>query len=151
MIFSSFKTLKTLDLYASDVVPLFHQTSDKRLLRTNGEGIKSLTGFKNWSPGSSDPHSERTEVRTESLLSLSINLRKIVLRSAKSWFWKVTDWKKLRFPKICRSESLSPDNPTLFIGMTNRKASRDWRLIWNFVREAWIERNNRADNRKMML
>jgi hypothetical protein len=34
------------DLYASGVVSLFHQTSDKRLRGTNGEGIKFLTGFK---------------------------------------------------------------------------------------------------------
>ncbi|GEM_PF-3464889 len=44
---SSFKLLKMLDLYASGVVSLFHQTSDKRLLKMDGEGIKFLTGFKN--------------------------------------------------------------------------------------------------------
>ena len=35
------------ELYAFSVVSLKHQTSDKRLLETNGEGIKFLTGFKN--------------------------------------------------------------------------------------------------------
>jgi hypothetical protein len=41
----------------------------KRLLRMNGEGIKFLTGFETRSSGSSDLHSERAEVGTESLLS----------------------------------------------------------------------------------
>jgi len=41
-----FKTLKMLDLNGSDVVSLFHQTSDKKLLGRNGEGIKFLTEFK---------------------------------------------------------------------------------------------------------
>jgi hypothetical protein len=35
----------------------------------NGEGIKFLTGFEPRSSGSSDLHSERAEVGTESLLS----------------------------------------------------------------------------------
>jgi len=61
------------ELYASSIVSLFHQTSDKRLLETNGKGFKFLTGFKNWSPGSSDLHSGRVEVRTESLLSWFVN------------------------------------------------------------------------------
>jgi hypothetical protein len=47
MISGWFKLFKLLDRYAFNVVFLFHQTSDKRLLRTNGEGIKFLTGFKN--------------------------------------------------------------------------------------------------------
>jgi len=64
-----------LDLYDSFVVSLFHQTSDKRLLRMNGEGIKFLTGFETRSSGSSDLHSERAEVGTESLLSRFINLQ----------------------------------------------------------------------------
>jgi len=46
MIFSLFKHSKIFELYASGSVSLFHQTSDKRLLGTNGKGIKSLTGFK---------------------------------------------------------------------------------------------------------
>jgi|GEM_PF-3318726 len=58
-----------LDLYTSDDVSLLHQTSDKRLLGTNGDGIEFLTGFKTRSTGSSDLHSGRAEVRTESLLS----------------------------------------------------------------------------------
>jgi hypothetical protein len=70
-----------LDLYASDVLSLLHQTSDKRLLRMNGDGIKFLTGFKTNSSEFPDSHSERAEVRTESLLSMSINLREIVIRS----------------------------------------------------------------------
>ena len=41
-----YKSYKILDLYTPDVVFLFHQTSDKRLLRTNGDGIEFLTGFK---------------------------------------------------------------------------------------------------------
>jgi len=49
-----------LDLYTHCVVSLYHQTSDKRLLRTNGKGIKSLTGFKNWSLRSLDLHSEKS-------------------------------------------------------------------------------------------
>ena len=57
MIFSLFKTFKMLDLYAYDVVFLLHQTSDKRLLGMNGNGIQSLTGFKTKSSGSSDLHS----------------------------------------------------------------------------------------------
>ena len=61
------------DLYASDVVSLLHQTSDKRLLRMNGEGIKFLTGFETGPSGSSDPHSRRAEVEPESLLSKFIN------------------------------------------------------------------------------
>jgi len=47
MISSWFKPFKILDRYTFNVVFLFHQTSDKRLLRTDGEGIKFLTGFKN--------------------------------------------------------------------------------------------------------
>ena len=35
-----------LDSYVYDIVSLLHQTSDKRLLKRNGEGIKFLTGFK---------------------------------------------------------------------------------------------------------
>ena len=58
-----------LDRYTFNEVPLLHQTSDKRLLRTNGEGNRFLTGFKTWSHGSSDLHSERVEVERESLLS----------------------------------------------------------------------------------
>jgi len=42
----------------------------------DGEGIKFLTGFKTRSSGSSDPHSERAEVETGSLLPKFIN-RKI--------------------------------------------------------------------------
>jgi hypothetical protein len=38
-------------------------------LRMNGKGIESLTGFEPRSTGSSDLHSERAEVGTESLLS----------------------------------------------------------------------------------
>ena len=74
--YSLFKHLKMFELYVSRVVSLFHQTSDKRLLRMNGEGIKSLTGNKNWSFGFSDPRSGRVEVGTESLLSWFIS-RKI--------------------------------------------------------------------------
>jgi hypothetical protein len=51
MIFSLLKPFKMLDLYTSDVVSLFHQTSDKRLLGTSGDGIKFLTGFKTRSSG----------------------------------------------------------------------------------------------------
>ena len=47
MISSLLKPLKTLDLYGSDVVSLFHQTSDKKLLGRNGEGLKFLTEFEN--------------------------------------------------------------------------------------------------------
>jgi hypothetical protein len=46
MIAGWYKSLKKLDLYTPNVVFLFHQTSDKRLLRTNGDGIEFLTGFK---------------------------------------------------------------------------------------------------------
>jgi len=62
-----------LDRYTINVVILFHQTSDKRLLRSNGKGTKFLTGFKTWSSGSLDLHSERAEVESESLLSKFIN------------------------------------------------------------------------------
>jgi len=81
MISGWFKLFKLLDRYTFNVVFLFHQTSDKRLLRTNGEGIKSLTGFKNRSSGSSDLHSERAEVESESLLSKFINPRLTVKSS----------------------------------------------------------------------
>jgi hypothetical protein len=49
------------------------ETLNGRPLRMNGNGIKFLTGFKPKSSGSSDLHSERAEVRTESLLSMFIN------------------------------------------------------------------------------
>lgn len=52
MILRWFKSFKMLDLYTLDVVFLFHQTSDKRLLRMNGDGIEFLTGFKTKSSGS---------------------------------------------------------------------------------------------------
>jgi hypothetical protein len=81
----------------------------------NGEGIKSLTGFRTRSAGSSDLHSERAEVGTESLLSRFINQKLAVKGSFKSWFRKVKDWKKLRFRKIGRSERLSSDDRKLFI------------------------------------
>jgi hypothetical protein len=70
----------------------------------NGEGIKFLTGFETRSSGSSDLHSERAEVGTESLLLRFINKKKAVKGSLKSWFRKVKDWKKLRFLKIGRSD-----------------------------------------------
>lgn len=75
MIAGLYKSFKKLDLYTPDVVFLLHQTSDKRLLRTNGDGIESLTGFITKSSGSQDLHSERAEVRTESLLSINLKLR----------------------------------------------------------------------------
>ena len=73
MIFGLFKPFKMIVLYDYFVVFLFHQTSDKRLLRMNGEGIKFLTEFITRSSGSSDPHSRRAEVEPESLLSKFIN------------------------------------------------------------------------------
>jgi len=72
------------ELYDYNAVSLFHQTSDKRLLGTNGEGIKFLTGFKNRSSESQDSHSERAEVGTESLLSKFIDLKMAVKGSLKS-------------------------------------------------------------------
>ena len=39
----------------------------------NGEGIKFLTGFETGPSGSSDPHSQRAEVETGSLLPKFIN------------------------------------------------------------------------------
>ena len=47
MISSLLKPFKMLDLYGSDVLSLFHQTSDKKLLGRNGEGLKFLTEFEN--------------------------------------------------------------------------------------------------------
>jgi hypothetical protein len=64
-----------LGLHGSDVVSLFHQTSDKKLLEKNGGGIKFLAELENFSTGSSDPHFGRAEVGTESLLSRFINLQ----------------------------------------------------------------------------
>ncbi len=52
MISGWYKPLKMLDLYTPDVVFLFHQTSDKKLPGTNGNGIEFLTGFKTRSSGS---------------------------------------------------------------------------------------------------
>jgi len=46
MITGLYKSFKMLDLYTPDVVFLIHQTSDKMLLRTDGDGIEFLTGFK---------------------------------------------------------------------------------------------------------
>lgn len=144
MIFSLFKPFKILDLYAPDVVFLYHQTSDKRLLWTNGNGIESLTGFKTKSSGSSDLHSGRAEVWTESLLSMSINLRKIVLRSVKSWFGKMTDWKKPRFPKISRSERMSSDKQSLFIVKAGRKVG--WKQMSYLKLRPWrLDRKKQSD------
>jgi len=61
-----------LDLCVSDVVSLFHQTSDKKLLRMNGKRIRFLTGFKTWSPGSYDLHSERAEVEQKACFQVSL-------------------------------------------------------------------------------
>ena len=46
MIFSWFKPYKILDRYTFNVVFLIHQTSDKRLLGKNGDGVIFLIEFK---------------------------------------------------------------------------------------------------------
>lgn len=84
MIFSLFKLFKIVAWYVSFVVFLFHQTSDKKLLRMNGKGIEFLTELKTGSSGSSDLHSERVEVESESLLSKFINQTLTVKGSFKS-------------------------------------------------------------------
>jgi len=73
MKYGSIKPFKFLAKHAFDVLSLFHQTSDKKLPWRNGKGQKFLTEFETWSSGSSDLHSGRAEVGTESLLSKFIN------------------------------------------------------------------------------
>lgn len=107
-----------LALCVSDVVSLFHQTSDKRLLWTNGEGIKFLIGFKNRSSGSQDSHSGRVEVGTESLLSMFIDTKMAVKGSLKGWFRRLINLKEPRFRKINQRGILSSDKWNL--------SSSDW-------------------------
>jgi hypothetical protein len=127
MIFGLFKPFKMLDLYTSGDVSLLYQTSDKRLLGTNGNGIEFLTGFKTKSTRSSDLHSGRAEVRTESLLSKSINLRMIVMRSKEMLIKEAINWKEPRFPKFDRRGRLSSDNQTL---SSLRQAERSVENRW---------------------
>jgi hypothetical protein len=60
----------------------------------DGKGRRYLIEPKTESSGSSDSHSEKAEVRTESLLSKSINLRKIVLRSKQMLIWESNRFKE---------------------------------------------------------
>jgi len=70
-----FKLRKKLDKRGLNVVSLFHQTSDKKLLRMKGKETRCLIGSENWSAESSDSLSEGAGVRTESLLSRFFNLK----------------------------------------------------------------------------
>jgi hypothetical protein len=70
-----FKLFKIFGLDNFFRVFLSHQTSDKRLLRMSGEGIRFLTEFEPGSSGSSDLHSERVGAGTESLLSKFFDLK----------------------------------------------------------------------------
>lgn len=63
-----FKPLKKFATCLFDVISLHHQTSDKRQLCMNGEGIKTLAGFKTRSSKPPGLQSERAEVGTKSLL-----------------------------------------------------------------------------------
>jgi len=136
--------------YSSDDVFLFHQTSDKKLLRMNGDRDGFLTEFKPWSSGSSDLHSERVEVGTESLLSKFLNLKidrqKFIVKLNQ-------EGDKLN------ETSVSENQPKLkiFLGIpealhrkTSRKIGFRW-LNWCFVHEDWFERISRVDSWKKSL
>jgi len=64
MIHCLIKNDEKLDFYTMNVVNLFHQTSDKKLLWMNEEGKKFLIKPKTRFSGSPDSHSEKAEVRT---------------------------------------------------------------------------------------
>jgi hypothetical protein len=88
---SSIKFAKTLDFGASDLLTLYHQTSDKKLLWQNGENGRYLVESEIWSFESSDSRSEKAEVRTvRSEVHQTVDRKTFI----PCWFWKAGQKKR---------------------------------------------------------